>query len=56
VSVAGLTKVAWLRGLVPGPHLIGARPTWPGPGVLVVRSAVGDGPVHVISLAELTVR
>jgi hypothetical protein len=56
VSVAGLAKVARLRGLVPGPHLIGARPTWPGPGVLVVRPAVGDGSVHVIPLAELTAR
>ena len=56
VSVAGLAKVARLRGLVPGPHLIGARPAWAGPGVLVVRSAVGDGPVHVVPLAELTTR
>jgi hypothetical protein len=56
VSVAGLAKVARLRGLVPGPHLIGARPTWPGPGVLVIRPVVGDAPVHVIPLSELTAR
>jgi len=54
VTVAGRAETARLRGLVPGPHLIGARPTWPGPGVLVVRPAAGDGPVHVIPLAELT--
>lgn len=54
VSVAGHAKTAWLRGLVPGPHLIGARPAWPGQGVLVVRPAAGDGPVHVIPLADLT--
>jgi hypothetical protein len=56
VSVGGHTKVARLRGLAPGPYLIGARPAWPKAGVLVVRSAAGDGPVHVIPLAELTAR
>jgi hypothetical protein len=54
VLVAGHAKVARLRGLLPGLHLIGARPAWPGPGVLVVRSATGGGPVHVVPLAELT--
>lgn len=56
VSVAGHERTARLRGLVPGPHLIGARPAWPGPGVLVVRPAADDGPVHVVSLAELSER
>ena len=54
VLVAGHAKVARLHGLLPGPHLIGARPAWPGPGVLVVRPATGGGPVHVVPLAELT--
>ena len=54
VLVAGHAKVARLRGLLPGPHLIGVRPAWPGPGVLVVRPATGGGPVHVVPLAELT--
>jgi hypothetical protein len=56
VSVAGHEKTTRLRGLVPGLHLIGARPAWPGLGVLVVRSAADDGPVHIVSLAELTAR
>jgi len=54
LSVAGHAKLARLRGLLPGPHLIGARPAWPGPGVLVVRPAAGGGPIHVIPLTELT--
>ena len=54
VSVAGHAKVARLRGLLPGPHLVGVRPAWPGPGVLVVRPATGGGPVHIVPLAELT--
>lgn len=56
VSVAGHAKTARLHGLVPGPHLIGARPAWPGLGVLVVRPVAGDGPVHIVSLAELIAR
>lgn len=54
LSVAGSAKVARLPGLRPGPHLIGARPAWPGPGVLVVRPTAGAGPLHVVPLAELT--
>jgi hypothetical protein len=56
VLVAGCAETARLRGLVPGPHLIGARPAWPGLGVLVVRPTAGDGPAHIVSLATLMAR
>jgi hypothetical protein len=55
VSVAGQPRIARLPGVVPGPHLIGLRAAWPGPGVLVVRPATGDGAPHVIPLADLAV-
>ncbi len=50
LSVDGDQKTARLRGLVPGPYLIGARPSWPGAGVLVVRPAAGSGPAHIVPL------
>jgi hypothetical protein len=53
LKVGGKTWSAPLRGLVPGPHRIGVRPTWPGSGVLVVRPVTGDN-VHVVPLAALT--
>jgi hypothetical protein len=56
LSVARDPKTARLRGLVPGPHLIGARPSWPGAGVLVVRPAAGSGPALIVPLGELTAR
>jgi hypothetical protein len=56
VLVAGRPHVASLPGLVPGPHRIGLRPAWPGPGVLVVRPATGHGAPHVIPLADLAAR
>jgi len=49
LRVAGQYRTFRLPGLVPGPHLIGVRPGWSGPGVLVVRPAAG-GSVHVVSL------
>jgi len=51
--VAGQSRTARLRGLVPGPHRVGVRPAWPGPGVLVVRPVAGDH-AHVVTLASLT--
>jgi hypothetical protein len=56
VTLGGRPRLAMLPGLVPGPHLIGLRHAWPGPGVLVVRSAIGDGPVHVVPLTDLVPR
>lgn len=53
LTVAGQSRRARLHGLVPGPHRIGVRPTWPGPGVLVVRPVIGDS-AHVVSLVTLT--
>ena len=53
--VAGQPRTARLRGLVPGPHRVGVRPAWPGPGVLVVRPVTGDS-AHVVPLASLTAR
>jgi molecular chaperone DnaK (HSP70) len=55
LTVAGQPRIARLRGLVPGPHRVGVRPTWPGSGVLVVRP-VGGGSAHVVPLASLTPR
>jgi hypothetical protein len=55
LTVAGQSRIARLPGLVPGPHRIGVRPTWPGPGVLVVRPVTGDN-AHVVPLATLTAR
>jgi hypothetical protein len=56
VSVSGQVRVARLRGLVSGPHMIGVRYAWPGPGVLIVRPTAAGGAVHVIPLAELAAR
>jgi hypothetical protein len=55
LTVAGQTRTARLRGLVPGPHRIGVRPAWPGPGILVVRPVTG-GTAHVVPLTSLTPR
>lgn len=51
LTVGGQSWSARLPGLVPGPHRIGVRPTWPGSGVLVVRPVTGDT-VHVVPLAR----
>jgi hypothetical protein len=51
LRVGGQYRTFRLPGLVPGPHLIGVRPGWSGPGVLVVRPAAG-GSAHVVSLDE----
>jgi len=56
VTVGGQPRVARLDGLVPGPYLVGLRPTWPGPGVLVVRPASGGRAPHVLPLADLARR
>jgi hypothetical protein len=53
LTVGGQSRSARLPGLVPGPHRVGVRPTWPGSGVLVVRPVTGDN-VHVVPLATLT--
>jgi hypothetical protein len=55
VSVAGRPHVARLPGLVQGRYLIGLRPTWPGPGVLLVRPADG-GAAYVVPLTDLVTR
>jgi hypothetical protein len=55
LTVAGQSRTARLPGLVPGPHRVGVRPTWPGSGVLVVRAVSGDSS-HVVPLASLTAR
>ncbi|HEX6526319.1 MAG TPA: hypothetical protein VF070_40840 [Streptosporangiaceae bacterium] len=55
LTVAGRSRTARLHGLLPGPHRVGVRSTWPGPGVLVVRPVAGDG-AHVVPLASLTER
>ena len=55
LMVAGQPRTARLHGLVPGPHRVGVRPAWPGPGVLVVRPVTGDS-AHVVPLASLTAR
>ena len=55
LMVASQLRTAKLRGLVPGPHRVGVRPAWPGPGVLVVRPVTGDS-AHVVPLASLTAR
>jgi hypothetical protein len=55
LMVAGQPRIALLRDLVPGPHRVGVRPAWPGPGVLVVRPVTGDS-AHVVPLASLTAR
>lgn len=55
LTVAGKSRSVRLRGIVPGPHRVGVRPTWPGPGVLVVRPVSGDK-AHVVPLAGLTAR
>jgi hypothetical protein len=52
LAVDGRSRVARLPGLAPGPHRVGVRPSWPGPGVLVVRSIAAES-VHVIPLADL---
>lgn len=52
LTIDGRPHVAPLPGLVPGPHRIGARPAWPGPGALVIRASAG-GLVHVVPLAGL---
>jgi len=49
-------RVAQLPGLVAGPHLIGLRPAWPGPGVLIVRPTVTEGKPHIVPLADLVTR
>jgi hypothetical protein len=49
LEVSGRYRTVRLPGLVPGPHRIGLRPGWSGPGVLVVRPASG-GRAHVVSL------
>ena len=51
VSIAGRPRTARLPGLAQGRYLIGLRPTWPGPGLLVVRPADG-GPAHIVPLTE----
>ena len=55
LTVAGQSRTARLPGLAPGPHRIGVRPTWPGPGVLVVRPLGGQA-AHVVPLAVQEVR
>ena len=55
LTVAGQSRTVRLTGLVPGPHRVGVRPTWPGPGVLVVRPLTGHR-AHVVSLASRTAR
>lgn len=55
LTVAGQPRVARLSGLAPGPHRVGVRPSWPGPGVLVVRPVTGDG-AHIVPLASLDAR
>jgi hypothetical protein len=52
LTVAGRSRTVRLRGLAPGPHRVGVRPTWPGSGVLVVRPVNGDG-AHIVPLASL---
>ena len=56
VTVGGQPRVARLDGLEPGPYLVGLRPTWPGPGVLVVRPASGGRAPYVLPLADLARR
>jgi hypothetical protein len=52
VLVDGQARTARLPGLARGRYLIGLRPTWPGPGLLVVRPADG-GAAHLVPLTEL---
>lgn len=52
LAIDGHPRVARLPGLAPGPHRVGVRPAWPGPGVLVVRAVAAES-VHVIPLADL---
>jgi hypothetical protein len=56
VSFGGRPMIARLPGLAPGPHQIGLRAAWPGPGVLVVRPAAGGGAAHVVPLTDLVAR
>lgn len=53
VLVGGRPHIARLNQIMPGPYLIGLRPTWPGPGVLVVRSATGHSGPQTVPLADL---
>jgi hypothetical protein len=55
LTVAGQSRTARLPGLVPGPHRVGVRPTWPGSGVLVARPVSGKA-AHVVPLASLETR
>jgi hypothetical protein len=55
LAVAGQPRTARLPGVTPGPHLVGVRPTWPGPGVVVVRPADGDR-AHIVPLDSLATR
>jgi hypothetical protein len=52
LMVDGQPRTARLPDLVPGPHRVGVRSAWPGPGVLVVRPVTGDS-AHVVPLADL---
>jgi hypothetical protein len=56
VTVGGQPRIARLRGLAAGAHKVGLRPSWPGPGVLVIRPAGHGGPPHVVPLASLEIR
>ncbi|HEX4829695.1 MAG TPA: hypothetical protein VH478_01205 [Trebonia sp.] len=56
VTVGGQPRVALLAGLLPGLYEVGLRPTWPGPGLLVVRPAHGDGAPRIVALADLAAR
>jgi hypothetical protein len=56
LSVGGKPRAARLDGLVAGPHLIGLRSAWPGPGVLIVRPAAAGGRPHIVPLADLVAR
>jgi hypothetical protein len=52
VTVGGQSRTVPLPGMVAGQHRVGVRPTWPGPGVLVVRPVAGDN-VHIVPLAAV---